>query len=823
MNFNKQQQEIIDNIFGAFLISAPVGTGKTTILTERVIKALESGIKPEEVLCLTFTNRASEEMMGRIKKRIDNKEVSDNILIKTFHGFCVYFVKAESKNIGINADFVIYDEDEQLDILKKILEEYPLLLDKNSFNYNREVSDLIEKIYKYRLSVFMKEIGCGVEVLELDEDLLNISAEYQAYLKDQNGVDFNELVILTLQALYFDQAIKNRWAEKYRFIQLDEFQDTHLSEYLVIKELAKKHKNISFIGDLDQTIYSWRGSDPFKIAQLFKNHFAPVKEFFLETNYRFSENILEAIKSFLSSMTNRQTKNLLCHSTTANFDEKCIDVFAGYNFDEEISWVVDNIKKIRQSDADGKIAVLARANYQIKETAKIFEAKGVDHITVDKYDFFRRQEVKDIFAYLKIIFNRYDLESAYRLVLRPHRNIGPTTLKEIREAGLKIGLRVSDFLTLGNYNFAEPFENLINKWDKGRIIALDTETTGTSTLKDDIIQIYAVEIIDGKLGQDFHYYIKTKKKVGDSGLVHGITDEFLEKEGRDSKEILEQLRKFIGSDIVVGHNVNFDLEMIRENGKRNNLKFEFKEFYDTLDLSRRLVESVNYKLNTLAKKFGLETATHSADDDVRATVGLLEVLIEKLKKTRSERVGLFIKFSKKFILLSNLINDWQKVVVQKSPAESLNYIWKNSGLEEYYHAETDCVKREASIKILIADFEKRTDVSKDNQTMMQELIRYATLVKNLDFLGMEKGKVPIVTVHQVKGLEFDYVFVVGMNEGKFPFYKSDLEEEKRLFYVALTRARKKIFLSYAQNDKYNKALSKSRFVDLIDERFRNNN
>ena len=314
-------------------------------------------------------------------------------------------------------------------------------------------------------------------------------------------------MLLTIKTLYSDKKLRNRWAKRYKFIQMDEFQDTHISEYLVVKELAKIHKNISFIGDLDQTIYSWRGSEPHKIAKIFKAHFAPVKEVYLKVNYRFNQNGLEAVMSFLGSFNSAQTKEMIGSGLKTEKSARCIDVFGGTNFSEEISWAIDNIKNIKDDNPNAKIAILSRANYLINNTAEIFTQKKIAHITVDKYNFFRRQEVKDVYAYLKIIFNKFDLRSAYRLILRPLRNISALDLKTIIEQGNKVGLKVSDFLNFKNYNFCEPFFNLANKWEKGRIIVLDTETTGTDVLKDDIIQIYAVELINGKLGLDFHFYL----------------------------------------------------------------------------------------------------------------------------------------------------------------------------------------------------------------------------------------------------------------------------------------------------------------------------
>ncbi len=815
MDFNQEQKEIIDAIDGAYLVSAPVGTGKTTVLTERVAKALESGIKPEEILCLTFTNRAAEEMLARIRTRINNKEVSDKITVKTFHGWCAYFLKAESKEIGLSRDFAIFEEEEQRETMKAILERHPeIQIDEDK--EARQVSELIERIYSWELSKLEKEIGCQVKEGQVDKTIEKIAVEYRQSLSDQHSLDFNELVLLTLRALYLNPKVRDQWIAKYRFIQLDEFQDTHLSEYLVVKELARTHKNISFIGDLDQTIYSWRGSQPFFLKKLIQSHFPAVKGMNLTTNYRFDPNILSAVKSFLGSFIKPETKEL---KTLKENDkaEKAVNVFSGHNFEEEISYVIENIERLKKEAPDERAVVIARANYLINKTAEIFERKGVAHITVDKYEFFRRQEIKDVYAYLKIIFNRFDLESAYRLVKRPPRNIGAVTMKGIIDQSTS-GIKVSDFLNFKNYKYPEPFFDLLNRHDKSRLVVLDTETTGTNVFSDDIVQIFAAEVVNGQVGERFHFYLKNDIPVGFSQSIHGLSDAFLKKEGKDPKKILSDLKKFIAGDPVVGHNVNFDLTMIIENGKRRGVDFEFAEYYDTLDLAKRTVQSPNYRLGTLSELLGLAAATHDAQDDVEATIGLLAELVTRLKSKQPERVKVWQEHSGKFLKLATLIDSWQRIVTELRPAAMLDKVWDESGLLEYYSNDQEASKREKSISELRSVFEEKDDKAKRPETSLRELIHYAALVKDINFLGLEKGKVPIVTAHQVKGLEFDHVFIIGMNEYIFPNAKSDLEEEKRLFYVAMTRAKKRIYITYSKFKDQGWPAAKSRFIDYIDEK-----
>lgn len=821
MDFNPQQQNIINSVWGAYLISAPVGTGKTTVLTERIIKAIKEGVRPDEILALTFTNRAADEMKNRIKERIDDKNNFDALTISTFHGFCAHFIKSEAKNIGLSPDFLILDENEQLEMARDIF----IKLDQSMPNKPREVFNILESFYKYRLSLFQIEVGHKVVAKNISPEIIMFGEEYLRRMTEQNSLDFNELVLTTLKTLMTNSEVNEKWSQRFRFIQLDEFQDTHISEYLVIKELAKVHKNIALIGDIDQTIYSFRDSQPIFIAKLFKNHFSPVTEFDLNINYRSNPILIEAFMSVLKNMDDPRTKEINSGlQKTDDSEINGIKLFRAYNFPEEVSWAINNIKKIKDKNPQAKIAVLTRANYLIEKVANVFLENNISFLTVDQYDFFKRQEIKDIFAYLKILFNKADIFSAQRIMERPAKNIGEETIKKIYLNGKTCGLNLSDFLDFKNYNFLEPFSELINYEKTGRIIVLDTETTGINPTSDEIVQIYAREIVDGKFGKEFHFYLKNKKPVGSSYFVHKISDEFLAEKGEDPKKILGDLKEFIGNSAVAGHNVLFDLNMIRENSKRLGIQIEFNNYYDTLDLSRRFLNLATYKLSSIAKHLNFQGATHSADDDVGATIELLFYLIKELKKKSEERIALWNKFKGKFLNISLAINNWQKEINKKRPVELLEYLWQESGLDDFYKKEKNSEQRLKSFATLKTFFANRDNIDLDAKSSSHNLIHFAGLVKNIDFLGLEQGKVPIVTVHQVKGLEFDYVFLLGLNEGIFPLFKSDnIEEEKRLFYVALTRAKQGVFLSYSGFSEYNYALGKSRLINLIDPKFLTDN
>ena len=795
MKFNQDQLDIIENLKGALLVSAPVGTGKTSVLTERAARAIEAGLSPSEILCLTFTNRAAEEMRSRLKVRLDNPEVFNSLGIFTFHGFCAFFIKSEAKNLGLDADFTIADEEDQYEIMAGLLTPEDLANSQEK----REVLGLVEQIYKHKLKTLLAELA-GAPLPAPDQRLERLGEAYYHALQDRNSLDFNDLVIWTIKGLYQNDKLKEKWSKMYRLIQLDEFQDTHESEYLVVKQLAREYKNICLVGDFNQTIYGWRGSNPEKVAAIFKQQFAPVQEYSLKTNYRSSTDLLTAFEQVSSG-------------TEGELDSPAVTIKAAQDSQAEAFNIIEQVKAIHAKEPRATIAVLVRANFHVVKIAEQFKEQHIAHLTVDQYNFFRRQEVRDAFAYLKLIFNKYDLEAAKRVLMRP-----PKAPAEIagQIARADCGLRLADFLNFSNYRLEEPYEELITSMQKKRLVILDTETTGTNPSRDEIVQVYAQEIIAGEPKRKLQYFLKNSLPVGNSYFIHRLTDEFLAEKGQDPKQVLTELIDFMGEDLLVGHNLNFDLEVIRSNAERLGLKFKPAHYYDTLDIARRYLPSPNYRLSTLTKLYKLRQATHDAEDDVLGTLDLLKFLLPKLILGEGQRKALFTSFKKYFIKSASEFARWQLLAKTKRPNELLTTILNESGLYDFYTAEAIGAKRLASLNTLVQLFADLDEKAESAEISLRRLLSYSSLGKNIDFLGLEDGKVPIVTIHQVKGLEFDYVILPRLNEGQFPgFRQTDQAEEKRIFYVAITRARKGLFLSYSMLDDYGRPQAPSRYLSYF--------
>ena len=798
MTFNDEQLAIINEKTGAILVSAPVGTGKTAVLVERVARAIEEGLDPSSVLCLTFTNRAAEEMKSRLKPRLDDPATYNDITITTFHGFCAMFLRQEAARLGLPTDFAIADEVEQLETLSRILAQLPNWQDTN----NRDKTSIIDRFYRQHLDELLAELGMKAKPKALPEPWKTLSQEYYHALLEHNALDFNELVIWTLRALYNDQFLIDKWSARFALVQLDEFQDTHLSEYLVVKQLARKFKNLTLVGDLAQTIYTWRGSQPTFVTKLFKTHFSPVVELSLSANYRSAPDLLAAAQSILAPNSIKPT------IPTALHIQACADT------DTEATTLLSTIKTLRAEEPEARLAVLLRNNAPITRLAEKFSTAGVASLTVDQYNFFRRQEIRDALSWLKLLFNRYDTDSLRRISLRPGKKLSPNLIDTVSRAGGASGLKPADFLDFSSFKNEEPFAELLTAWAPGgRLVVLDTETTGTNTEQDDIIQVFALEIIAGQPAKELHLYLKPTRKVGLSYYVHRLTDEFLAENGQDAKTGLLSLIDFVGDATVIGHNISFDLGILVSNSSRHNLKWRAHKHFDTLDIARRFVKANNYRLSTLSKQLGLSTATHSADDDVAATADLLAKLIPRLSEGASARRDLFKMYSKQFISLATDLARWRLTAKSQRPAETLQQILNESGLREYYQAENNSEKRLASLDTLVKLFTDWDNPAEEAWASLTRLINAGALLKNVDFLGLDSGKVPIVTIHQVKGLEFDYVFMPQLNEGQLPGWRNaDVEEERRVFYVALTRAKKGIFISYSLVDAWNRPQAPSRFI-----------
>lgn len=862
MTFNKEQEIVIEELENNILLLASAGTGKTNTLSYRVANILKNNkAKANEILCITFTNKACKEMKDRVEAIVSDGK---NITIKTFHSFCFDLIKSHAKRkTDIFTDFIVFDEEDCKEIIKELkiekyspaklqqfiemvkMESTKVIAEDKSSLYSLAINNLF-RYQKDRLEYLCSDKGN----LNLDMiDFLQNKGEklvkaYNNLLYSSHGLDFSDLTSKAREIMNNEEVVK-ALKEKYKYINIDEVQDTSSLEYSIIEKIFEGN-NILLCGDIFQTIYGWRGSEPTRILALFKEKYKP-KEIVFTKNYRATNNITNASLSFLENSFNENYKKLYKEKIVAESKEdgEKLKTINFKNIREEAYFILNEINDLKGKGIDiSNTAILSRDNnYNVKlsrELKSISNYKGVDFefILIDQYKFFRRQEVKDVIAFLKLIVNRQDNISLKRIVKRLPTGIGDKKFEAI-ESNLykKAGIIISDFIDEKVREKGEKYLELIEEYDKENIVVFDVESTGINITEDEIIQIAAIKINNkGKVAEKFVRFLKNKKSVGTSFKVHGFSDEFLKEKGEEKTEVLKDFLKFTKDTIIVGHNVQYDISILKSELSRNNLEGpKFKNFYDTLDIYRRFYPNlINHKLDTLSEHFKIENKpTHDAFDDILATKDLLVRAINvDLRKTSMERIALMGAYLEDFKSIAYKLNKFFENTESRRAYEIIGDIVKTFNLESLYAGigidgttGAEKIERLRDFYRLARDID---DKDKSNRDSLLDLIQLTGLsngeMENLIIKKINRPRIPIITVHQSKGLEYKNVFLVGLQENTFPSYMSlkgsNLEEEKRTFYVAITRAKERLYLLSHTYGDYNRRNDISRFIKDIDPTYK---
>lgn len=802
---NPEQKKIINHIKGAILVLAPVGTGKTRVLSDRVVKAIQSGIPAEKILCLTFTNRAAKEMKERLAQSCPD-EVRE-ITIKTFHGLCASMLRIEARKIGLPADFVVYDDADCIGLIKDI---FNVSKDKDAQEIFFKLAECKSKTNQFDLQQ---------RFISLGEKKAELASQYQMILQERHSLDFADLIFNVRLMLNLYPDIRQKWEQRFDFIQVDEVQDTHLSEYEIVHCLASHSGNLAMIGDLDQTIYEWRGSEPDQVIGQFKQDFQP-QEYCLVLNYRATQTLLNAASAFADCFRKRYT-----HITPARSCQigDSIEFYTAKTEGEEAEWIGKQIKNLANNDPNfdyNRVAVLTRTHKRIYLIANVLEKLNLPCVTVEQYQFFMRQEVKDALAYLRLIINPFDTASMRRILLRPRRGIGDATINNIIDEGQDYGFNLTDMIFKTTFVDGDQFSHLLTAYYSGIIVVFDVETTGLSVSEDEVIEVAGVKLVEGQVTDEFHYYIANEVSVGDSQNVHHHSDNFLAENGQPAITVLRGFLDFIQGALLVGHNVGFDIKMVTAHARRIGLNIPQFQWADTWNLSNRFIESDSYRLGVLAKNLNLPVSpTHQAIDDARTTVELLLKLIPLIEKHSDERRALVYQYGNNFEVIAQQIENWREKSQETRPANLLEQILEESGLYASYKQEEK--KRLENLQRLIQVFQEKDNLGVHPETALRNILEEVALAKDLDKVSQDNNQVLIITVHQAKGLEFDTVFLAGLCENEFPSYYSirdqKVEEEKRLFYVAMTRAKKRLFLSTYSKNRKGYTNQGSRFLQEVSE------
>ena len=594
-DLNKEQQKAVLETEGPLLILAGAGSGKTRVLTTKVAYLIEeAGISPYNILAITFTNKAAKEMSNRLYRLIGDK--AKNVQVSTFHSFGVKILRENFKYLGYDKNFIIMDSEDSVSVIKKILKEKGI--DPKIYNPNA----IKNKISSCKNEMMPPKDYEKYVASDFEKIVLLVYELYEDTLKKNNSIDFDDLLLLPIKLFRENPNILQNYQERFQYILIDEYQDTNEAQYILTKMISAKYRNICCVGDVDQSIYSFRGAN-YKNILNFEKDYKDAKTIKLEQNYRSTTNILDAANDVIKNNKERKDKKLWSDKGTGDK----ITYYRAFNGIDEAQYVAREIKNLINNGIEYEnIAVLYRTNSQSHVIEEEFLKNKIPYKIVGGIGFYSRKEIKDVLAYLRLIYNEKDNISLLRVINTPKRGVGSKTISNLIEKANNEGKSIYEVIVSGK---ELEFKNIIEK------LKIFSESLTITELVDKILDIT------------------------------GIRKEY------ESDKTLE-------SDIR--------LENLEE----------------------------------------LKTVT-------------------------------------------------------------------------------------------------RTFEEKEGIVSLEDFLYEVSLVSDVNEYDEDKNRVSLMTVHSVKGLEFDYVFITGLEEGIFPHMNSlmnnsDLEEERRLCYVAITRAKEKLYLVNAR-------------------------
>ena len=737
-SLNPAQREAVLTTEGPLLVLAGAGSGKTRVLTFRIAHMLgDLGVKPWQVLAITFTNKAAAEMRERLAALIPSG--TRGMWVCTFHAMCVRMLREDADLLGYTGQFTIYDDDDSKRMVRDIMQA--LGIEQKQFPINM----IRSKISSAKNAMIGPEDMLKSADSPNDKKAAQVYLELERRLRAANAMDFDDLLVRTLELLRTRPEVLDKYQERFRYISVDEYQDTNHVQYEIANLLAAKYQNLLVVGDDDQSIYSWRGADITNILD-FEKDFKNCKTVKLEQNYRSTGHILSAANAVVRHNSQRKEKRLF----TAEGDGEKIQAFQASDERDEGRWIAGEIEKLHSKGTSyDDIAVFYRTNAQSRILEDMFLRAGVPYKIVGGTRFFDRAEIRDVMAYLKMIVNPADEMSVKRVINTPRRGIGSTSIQKIERLArdnrcsffqaCEIATAETGMFSAKVRNGLSSFVSLVRE---GR--RMDGE------LKD------VVEMI-----------------VDKTGLLQAFRAEgTMESESR-----AENIQEFLG------------------------VAAEFEETHEDIEGTLESLEEL--------RAAGVADVPASAEPE---PVVVSAPAPEPGPSAPASSFGALV--GARDAAGTNPLDSLAAPAL--SPQDALAAAIAGNA----YAAPT-----ELPAGAVHADEIERT-YGPLTCKALPALMEWLALRSDLDSLAGETHAITMMTIHSAKGLEFPAVFVAGMEEGIFPhvhdFGGSDdpgkLEEERRLAYVAITRARKRLFLTYAATRRTYGSTSanpRSRFLNEI--------
>jgi DNA helicase II / ATP-dependent DNA helicase PcrA len=740
-NMNPQQQEGIRSVDGPVLLLAGAGSGKTRVITHRIAYLIqERGVSADSILAVTFTNKAAKEMAERVDKILGHTSLAKPMLA-TFHSFCVRVLRRDIEalrvgGVGLTRTFAIYDETDQQAVVKQALKR--LAIDDKS---------LKPRVALGRISWAKNHMIDPQEYFlastnPMEEKIAHIFEIYKKELFKANALDFDDLLLETVRLLKSSAETRERYNRRYRYILIDEYQDTNRPQYELMKLLAGSHGNVCVVGDEDQSIYSWRGADIKNILE-FEKDFPGTKTIRLEQNYRSTQMILEGASAVVAQNTQRKGKNLW----TAREGGSLIGYYEAPDGENEALFIADRVQKyLREAGGQEDLprcAVLYRTNSQSRLVEEALRRYQIQYHMVGGFSFYDRAEVKDIISYLKLVQNVHDSVALGRVVNSPPRGIGKTTMETLERMALSTGMSTWDAIGRAIEDKLLPQRALMALNSFRRLIEDARAMVGPGF----------AEKLAGDLVEDGGASPPSDSADEDVSFGFGAADE-----GVPADVEIEDT----GANTSFDTSFNFGFDF----GPSEEISTIAPENAADSDLAHGIdATSFNPFAPVVLKKSAGMTATRAAE---------IKMADEKpafRKPGDAATLPELIKF----------LNDrsgYIRALEDEATPESFSRI---ENLKELANAAQDAQERGETL---------------------HEFLDHAALVSDADSYS-EEARVTLMTLHAAKGLEFPLVFLTGMEEGLFPHSRTltdptGLEEERRLCYVGMTRAMDTLVMTRAR-------------------------
>ena len=737
-SLNPAQREAVLTTEGPLLVLAGAGSGKTRVLTFRIAHMLgDLGVKPWQILAITFTNKAAAEMRERLAALIPSG--TRGMWVCTFHAMCVRMLREDADLLGYTGQFTIYDDDDSKRMVRDIMQA--LGIEQKQFPINM----IRSKISSAKNAMIGPEDMLKSADSPNDKKAAQVYMELERRLRAANAMDFDDLLVRTLELLRIRPEVLDKYQERFRYISVDEYQDTNHVQYEIANLLAAKYQNLMVVGDDDQSIYSWRGADITNILD-FEKDFKNCKTVKLEQNYRSTGHILSAANAVVRHNSQRKDKRLF----TAEGDGEKIQAFQASDERDEGRWIAGEIEKLHSKGTSyDDIAVFYRTNAQSRILEDMFLRAGVPYKIVGGTRFFDRAEIRDVMAYLKMIVNPADEMSVKRVINTPRRGIGSTSIQKIEQLARDNRcsfFQACEIATAETGMFSAKVRNGLSSF-----VALVREGRRMDGELKDVVEM----IVD-----------KT-----------GLLQAFRAEGTMESESRAENIQEFLG------------------------VAAEFEETHEDIEGTLESLEELRAAgvadVPVGAEPEPVVVSAPASEPGPSAPASSFEALVGARDAAGSNPLD-------------------SLAVPALSPQDALAAAIAGNA----YAAPT-----ELPAGAVHADEIERT-YGPLTCKALPALMEWLALRSDLDSLAGETHAITMMTIHSAKGLEFPAVFVAGMEEGIFPhvhdFGGSDdpgkLEEERRLAYVAITRARKRLFLTYAATRRTYGSTSanpRSRFLNEI--------